>query len=129
NQVRWVPALDQGLVPDYLNCMDVLVLPSLTTPTWKEQFGRVLIEAQACEVPVVGSDSGAIPEVIGKAGLIFPESDAQGLKGHLQRLAASPSLGKKLGRQGRQRILNLFTNQIIADKIYRIYGRLRASRN
>ena len=43
-------------------------MPSRTLPNWKEQFGRVIIEAMACGVPVVGSDSGAIPDVIGDAG-------------------------------------------------------------
>ena len=90
SRIRWIPALDQNHIPDYLNCMDVLVLPSHTTPTWKEQFGRVIIEAQACEVPVLGSDSGAIPEVIGKAGLIFKEKDIQDL--HQKLLKAFPIL-------------------------------------
>lgn len=101
--------------------MDVLVLPSVTTPRWKEQFGRVLIEAQACEVPVIGSSSGAIPEVIGKAGLIFPEGSASQLAGRLQRLAASSSLRRRLARMGRKRVLDLYTNQRIADRIHRIY--------
>lgn len=57
----------------YYNSMDVFVLPSLTTKIWKEQLGRALIEAMACEVPVIGSSSGAIPEVIGDAGLVFRE--------------------------------------------------------
>jgi glycosyltransferase involved in cell wall biosynthesis len=53
-----VPAED---VPRYINCMDVLVLPSITTPGWVEFFGRVLVEAMVCQVPVIGSSSGEIP--------------------------------------------------------------------
>jgi len=120
-QVRWVSALDQTLVPDYLNCMDTLVLPSLTTSRWKEQFGRVLIEAQAGEVPVIGSSSGAIPEVIGRAGLIFPEGNVEELAQHLQSLANSKTLRTKLGRLGKGQILKRYTNQKIADSIYSIY--------
>ncbi|HTA77328.1 MAG TPA: glycosyltransferase family 4 protein, partial [bacterium] len=98
-----------------------LVLPSLTTPKWKEQFGRVLIEAQACAVPVVGSDSGAIPEVIGKAGLIYPEGNVVQLAAKLRQLKNSKTLRKKLIQMGRKQVLGLYTNQIIADKLFKIY--------
>ena len=62
-------------VPEVMNCCDVIVLPSLTTPTFKEQFGRVLPEAMACGVPVVCSDSGNLPAVVGEAGWVVPEGD------------------------------------------------------
>jgi glycosyltransferase involved in cell wall biosynthesis len=62
-------------VPDYLAAMDLLVAPSQTTGRWKEQFGRMLIEAFACGVPVIGSDSGEIPYVVGDAGRVIPERD------------------------------------------------------
>ena len=124
NQTRFVPAMNQQRLPDYLNCMEVLALPSLTTPKWKEQFGRVLIEAQACGVPVVGSDSGAIPEVIGKAGLIFKEGNVQDLASKLRGLARSAASRKKLSASGRSQILRLYTNQKIADQIYQIHRNL-----
>ena len=79
---------------------DVLVLPSRTTPTWKEQLGRVLIEAMASGVPVVGSNSGAIPEVIGDAGLIFPEGDQDALAERLVTLALDESLRLRLRERG-----------------------------
>ena len=68
HKLCWVDAVPPEDVPRYINCMDVLVLPSLTTPGWVEFFGRVLVEAMACEVPVIGSDSGEIPNVVGDAG-------------------------------------------------------------
>jgi len=60
-------------VPKYLNLIDILVLPSRTTSHWKEQLGRILIEAMSCEVAVIGSSSGEIPRVIGNAGMVFEE--------------------------------------------------------
>jgi glycosyltransferase involved in cell wall biosynthesis len=78
-------------LPGVMNAMDVLILPSRTTPSWKEQFGRVLIEAGACGIPVVGSNSGAIPEVIADGGLVFPEGDAAALAGCLRRLSEDPA--------------------------------------
>jgi glycosyltransferase involved in cell wall biosynthesis len=127
-QTRWVTAVAQDQIPDYLNCLDVLVLPSRTTSWWKEQFGRVIAEAQACEVPVVGSDSGAIPEVIGKVGFVFPEGDSGILGRYLKKIADSPSLRESLGHKGRRQALKLYTNQKVADKIHRIYQKVFAAK-
>jgi glycosyltransferase involved in cell wall biosynthesis len=67
---EWIPSAQ---MPAYYNQLDTLAVPSRTKSNWKEQFGRVLIEAMACGVPVIGSESGEIPNVIGNAGLVFPE--------------------------------------------------------
>ena len=84
--------------------MDVLVLPSRTTPTWAEQFGRVLVEALWCGVPVVGSDSGEIPWVIETTGggLVFPEGDTEALAARLATLRDQPELRTQLAERGRQ---------------------------
>ena len=80
--------------------LDCLALPSLTRPNWKEQFGRVLVEAMACQVPVVGSDSGEIPNLVGDAGLIVPEGDAAALAAALRRLRDDAVLRASLGWPG-----------------------------
>ena len=85
-QVHFDGAISSKQMPGYLRQMDVLTLCSRTTSNWKEQFGRVLVEAMSCEVPVVGSDCGEIPNVIGSAGLIFPEEDVDALHAHLLEL-------------------------------------------
>jgi glycosyltransferase involved in cell wall biosynthesis len=108
-------------VPDYLACMDALVLPSRTTASWAEQFGHVLIEAMAAGVPVVGSSSGAIPEVIGEAGLVFPEGDAGALRAQLGALFDDPVLRKRLVERGRARVERLYTNERIARAQRDIY--------
>jgi glycosyltransferase involved in cell wall biosynthesis len=94
--------------------LDVLVIPSRTLPNWKEQFGRVIVEAMACGVPVIGSDSAAIPDVIGDAGLVFPEGDAGALGHALHRLFSTPGLSADLARRGRRRILAHFTHARVA---------------
>jgi len=115
---RRVPSLE---MPQAYHQMDLLVLPSLTRPNWREQFGRVLIEAMACEVPVVGSDSGEIPHVIGSAGLCFPEGDADALRRVLGELRAQPELRRTLGRRGRQRVLAHYTQARIAERTLAFY--------
>jgi L-malate glycosyltransferase len=111
-----IPAVSHDEVRDYLRMMDMLVLPSFATPTWKEQFGHVLIEAMACEVPVIGSSSAAIPEVIGEAGLIFKEKCEKELFERMNLLVHSSDERKRFGQLGRQRVLERFTHEKIAEQ-------------
>lgn len=105
--------------------LSALVLPSRTTPTWKEQFGRVLTEAMACGVPIIGSDSGAIPEVIGDAGLIFPEGDARALAAHLLALATEDTLASALRERGSARVTQHYTQDRIAARTAAFLAELR----
>ena len=81
--------------PAVLSALDALVLPSLTRPFWKEQFGRVLIEALACNTPVIGSDSGEIPHLIRKlgGGLVVREGDDAALAAAMESLVRDPAVG------------------------------------
>jgi glycosyltransferase involved in cell wall biosynthesis len=115
------PGIPTSQVPETLSRLDVLVLPSLTRPNWKEQFGRTLAEAMSCETPVIGSDSGEIPSVIGDAGLIFKEGDPSALAACVERLLADPLLYADLARRGRQRVLERFTQGEIARRTYAVY--------
>ncbi len=108
-------------MPARLRDLDVLAVPSLTTSAWKEQFGRVLVEAMACQVPVIGSNSGEIPHVIGDAGLVTPEGDWKALREALQRLADFPDARVDLGRRGRARALERFTHRRIAEQTVAVY--------
>ncbi len=120
-RVEFAPYVASTEVPAYLGRLDVLVLPSRTTPSLKEQFGRVLIEAMACQVAVAGAASGEIPNVIGDAGLVFPEGDVEALRRHLARLMADPALRRDLGERGRRRVLDHYTHQRVAEATGRVY--------
>jgi glycosyltransferase involved in cell wall biosynthesis len=108
-------------MPRYLSCLDCLVLPSFTCPNWKEQFGRILTEAMACGVPVIGSDSGEIPRVIGHAGIVFPEGNVGLLAAALDRVLRQPTLRQRLAGLGRRRVLQHFTQREIARKTIEVY--------
>ena len=123
-RVEWAQRIPSDRMAVFYRGLDVLVLPSRTTPNWKEQFGRVLIEAMACAVAVVGSASGEIPHVIGDAGLIFAEGDVAALAGHLQRLLDDRSETARLGQAGRARVLAHFTMAHIAAETVAVYHRL-----
>ncbi|MEW6511515.1 MAG: glycosyltransferase family 4 protein [Bacteroidota bacterium] len=92
-------------MPQQYGSMDVLVLPSRSGRFWREQYGRVLIEAMACGVPVIGSDSGEIPQVVGDAGLIFQEGNSGELRDALDRLRNDASLRVELARRGREVVM------------------------
>jgi glycosyltransferase involved in cell wall biosynthesis len=115
-QIRWLGAVSPTQVPEHLAMMHVLVLPSRSARRWQEQFGRVLIEAMACGVPVVGASSGAIPSVIGDAGLLFPENDAAALAVALERLRGDSQLRSDLAQRGSERASSCFTNRQIAER-------------
>ncbi len=101
-------------------------LTSRTLPNWKEQCGRVLVEAMACGVPVGGTRCGEIPHVIGDAGLIVPEEDIDALRAALLQLMRDDDLRRELGRRGRQRVLEQFTQESIAAQTVAVYRSLCA---
>jgi glycosyltransferase involved in cell wall biosynthesis len=78
-------------MPDFMNAADIVVLPSVSGPGVKEQYGRVLPEAMACAKVVVGSQVGAIPELVGEAGILVPERDAGALAERLRALLTAPA--------------------------------------
>lgn len=115
--VTFLPNVPHNQIAEYYNCLDVLAVPSRTTPRWKEQFGRVLIEAMASGVCVVGSDSGEIPTVIGDAGLVFTEGDCEGLASVLRRVIGNSSLRRQLSERGRTRALAQYSNEVVAGQL------------
>ncbi len=116
--------IPSGQMPAYLGQLDILVLPSRTVPNWKEQFGRVLIEAMACEVAVVGSNSGEIPHVIGQAGLIFPENDVDALSDSLTALLQNETLRHDYAQAGRKRVLANYTQEQVAANTVAVYRQM-----
>src|SRR5690606_39842146 len=91
---------------------------------WAEQFGRILIEAMACGVPVIGSRSGEIPRVIGEAGLLVAEGDERGLTEAIRALSGEAELRTGLGARGRARVLDRFANDRIAADTAMFYRTL-----
>ena len=121
SRVQILPSQATKQLPRLINAFHCLVLPSQTTRRWKEQFGRVLIEAGACGVPVIGSDSGAIPDVLGDGGLIVPERNPAALAAAIERLRCDPALRRELGTRGGARAESQFSWERIAEQFHQIY--------
>src|SRR4029079_16656968 len=115
-RVRLVESPPHDEVPRYLRAMDVLCAPSRTSVRWKEQFGRMLIEAMACGVPVIGSDSGEIPHVVADAGVVIPEDDRAQWTETIDRLVGDAALRTDLARRGLERARTEFAWPIVARR-------------
>jgi glycosyltransferase involved in cell wall biosynthesis len=123
-RVTFEPPFPSTRMRDFYARLDAFVLPSLSRPNWQEQFGRVLIEAMACGVPVMGSTCGEIPNVIGEAGLIFPEGQVEALAAGLRAWLADPAQRRAFAARGRARVLAHFTQKQIAEKTVEVYRSL-----
>ena len=114
DRVRIVTGVDHQRVPAYLNAMDILCAPSQTTPRWREQFGRMIVEAFACGIPVIASNSGEIPYVVGDAGIIADERDEVLWTAALATLLESPDRRRELASRGLDRARTRFDWRIVA---------------
>jgi len=116
SRYRMLGAISHDRVGTLLAAVDVLVLPSRTTPRWKEQFGRILVEAMACGAAVVGSDSGEIPHLIERSGggLVFREGLPNELAACLVRLLKQPDLLELHRSRGRSYVEQTLTHATVA---------------
>ena len=113
-------------VPEYLNAMDVLCAPSQTTPRWREQFGRMLIEAMACGVPVLASRSGEIPHVVGDAGILLPEDDEGAWAAALGRVLEDAAERRSLADRGLRKARMEFAWPVVARRHLEFFDELVA---
>jgi glycosyltransferase involved in cell wall biosynthesis len=113
-RVTWLGALPRSGVEEVWPKLDVLVTPSRTTPRWIEVFPRAPLEAMAHGIAVVGSAAGAIPEIVGDAGIVVPEEDVGALADALQRLHDTPAEHQRLGAAARQRVVDRYTDAAVA---------------
>lgn len=121
DQVRFISWLGTDDMAHLMNALDVLVVPSRTTAQWKEQFGRVLIEAMACKVPVIAYASGEIPQVVQDAGLLVDEGDTDTLRQQIARLMQSNQIRGDLSERGYQRATRMFTQAQVASQLMDVY--------
>ncbi len=127
DRVHFAGHVPSTAMPEWLVALDALVLPSIQLPRRMEQFGRILIEAMACGVPVIGSSCGEIPRVIGEAGIVVPEADSAAIAAAITQLRSDPARGAALGAAGRHRVIEHFANDGIAAATAAFYASLTAA--
>ena len=119
-RVRFHGHADDSALADLYRGFDILVVPSLPTPSWLEQFCRVAVEAMASGVPVIASRSGALPDVVGDAGVLVPPGDVDALRDALADLAADPERWRSLRAASLQHA-NGYTWDVVAAKQHQLY--------
>ena len=117
-------ALPSAAMPEFYNGLDVFVLPTVGRRGWTEQFGRAAVEAMACGVPTVVADTGELPQVVDRAGVVAPTADAHALADVLKRLRDDPARRGRLARAGRSHVLERYTTQAVADATAAFYRSL-----
>jgi starch synthase len=122
--VRMIKNLEYNLIPKVHNLADIFVLPSIATKWWQEQFGMVLIESMACGKAVVATQSGSIPEVVGKAGILVQPNDPFSLANAIKKLILDEKLRYELGKKARERAETNFSLMAVSKKLKQIYERL-----
>ncbi|RMF57698.1 MAG: glycosyltransferase family 1 protein [Bacteroidetes bacterium] len=120
SHVRFCGRIPDDDLPTYYSAADVFVMPSRLDPPHVEGFGIVFLEANACGTPVVGAHTGGIPDAIvdGETGLLVPPDDPAALARALTGLLLNPPLARRMGLNGRRRVVTAFTWDHAADRLY-----------
>lgn len=112
-------------IPAYFQLFNISLLLSHTTPTWKEQFGRVLVESMAAGTPVIGSDSGAIPLVIADTGYIVAEQNIPAIRKVLIEAFKNKKKYQQLVNKAQERAKKEFSYEAIAKQTYDFINKIR----
>lgn len=117
--VRFEGRIPHEDLPGYYNGCDVFVMVAESRPPDVEGFGIVFLEANACGRPVVGARAGGIPDAIreGETGRLVTPGDPEELASVLDELLAHPERAERLGRRGRDRVLEQANWSHVADRL------------
>ena len=125
SRVTWLGGIPRAQLSTLWPRLDCLVAPSRTTAGWVETYPVQVLEAMGHGVTVVASDSGALPEVVGKAGLIFRDGHPEGLTEALTRLLEDGELRERLAAEGRRRVIAEYVDDAIARKTLTFWRAVR----
>jgi glycosyltransferase involved in cell wall biosynthesis len=124
DRISFIGALSQAETLNRMDTIDVVLVPSMTTRTWKEQFGRVPVQAMAHGAVVIASDSGSLREVVGDCGVLVVEGDQVGFATELKRLLQEPRRLAELRERGRALALRRFSWEAVSDGVDAMYRAL-----
>jgi len=124
NKVSWKETIEFDKVPEVMRNFDVFVLPSRAGSIWKEQFGRVIIEAMASGVAVIGTMSGSIPEVIGRNDVLFPEDYDEKLAEIIKKLMTNKKFKREIEEYNIKRAEKEFSVEVVIKKYIELFEKI-----
>ena len=120
-RIEWLGGVPRAELAGLWADADALVAPSRSTATWVEPSGTVVLEAMAWGVPAIVSRCGALPDVVGDAGMVIDEGDQPALTRALARLVEDPERARTLGAMARGRVLEHYGDAAIAERMARFW--------
>lgn len=124
--VHFIPWMPNEKLPEVYNSADVFLYPSFPYEGWEEQLGYSIGEASLCGLPVISTKSGSIDEILkdGETGIAITSNDKQALTQAMRRLAENHDLQMQLGKNGRNFVIQRFSNRVIAQKLFDLFNHL-----
>jgi len=111
-------------VPRALRACDIVLIPSRSTETSSEQFGRIAIEAQLSGSAVIAYRSGELPFVVGEGGLLVEEGNEQELARAIHKLSTNDELRTRLARVGQEQALRRFRPAVQAHRLIALWTKM-----
>ena len=126
NAVAFIPWLSPVGLRELLSVSHIFLYPSISYGGWEEQFGYSMAEASLMELPVISTRSGSVEDVVvdKETGLLIKPDDVAELEGAMLKLGSDPMLREKIGRAGRQYVIDNFAYKIIAGKFYEFFKKI-----
>jgi glycosyltransferase involved in cell wall biosynthesis len=123
SRIEWLGALPREELPAFWREIDALVSPSRSSDAWAEPSGSIVLQAMAHGVAAVVTRSGALPDVVGEAGMIVDQQDIPALARALQGLVAEPQRCRTFGAAGRERVLQCYSDGPVAERMLQLWRR------
>lgn len=121
SRIEWLGGLPRHQLAGVFPALDAIVAPSRSTPAWVEPTGSLVLEAMAHELAPLVTRSGALPDVVGDAGMVIDEGDQPALSRALQRLVEEPARCREYGARARQRVLESYGDGPIAERMVALW--------
>ncbi len=122
SDIKVIDWMESSKLPNIYNSGAIFLYPSIPTAKWVEQFGYSMVEALSCEVPVIASDVSGPKAIIeqGKTGFLIEPNNAQQLAEKITLLMGNKELRGELGKRGRVKVIEHFSNNAIAKRLFEL---------